>query len=269
MEKLSFPEEPKGAAGRSDERSEENRMGAHTKLSRSPIAGLKPFILVGLVAVAGLLVGLDLLLHHGDETSLSQTGIEGSQDTLTPGAITIGEPPAPTVADNPSTEATTPTAPSEDSTPASEFTFYETLKKPPHDPAGTVGLLPKSTPAEPPTKPAAPVAKAAKHSAPKSAAHASSPAGHVIATASVADGKLHYTVQVGAFREQPQAERLKADLTRKGHEAYVMSAKLPDGMTYRVRVGKFTTRDEATAAAKQLAAIEGLHPFVATVQPNS
>jgi DedD protein len=145
----------------------------------------------------------------------------------------------------------------------SEFTFYETLKKPSQDPAATVGLTnPKASATPAPSSKAAPPPAQAPKPAVK-------PHSRVIETATAQDDALRYTVQVGAFREQPVAERLIADLNRKGHTAYLMTAPVEDGMTYRVRVGKFATKEEADQVAKQLAAQEGLHPFVATIQPNS
>ena len=76
-----------------------------------------------------------------------------------------------------------------------------------------------------------------------------------------------YTVQVAAFTTQADAEKLIAQLHKKGHAAYLLATQLSTGMSYRVRVGKYATREEATKAAQQLAAKEKLHPFVAALPP--
>ncbi|MEW6325597.1 MAG: SPOR domain-containing protein [Nitrospirota bacterium] len=232
-------------------------MGGQRAAARSSISGLKPFLLVGVLVVIGLLVSLGALLRRSDRVDGAFTEQvreeerlgEGPAGEPTPGAMTIGRP----------TEAASgdPAAPAMDGQPVSpsEFTFYETLKKPPQDPAATVGLAPAPKPAA-----------ASKPAAAKPAAQSGS---RVIDTAEAGASALRYTVQVGAFRQQPVAEQMIATLNRKGHDAYLMVAQLPDGVTYRVRVGKFATREEANRAAKGLAAKEGLHPFVATIQPNS
>jgi cell division septation protein DedD len=231
-------------------------MSEHVRRSRSPLSSLKPFLLVGLVVVIGLLVGLGTLLRTSDTAPqdgvvtdrTAINGADGEDQPLVPGAITVGPAPNTTFAPGAAGAAAAPVTPS-------EFTFYETLKKPPQDPAATVGLAPapKSTPASKSAPSPAPAAKVPR----------------VIETAAAQTPAARYTVQVAAFRQQPIADRLIADLTRKGHDAYLVTTQLPDGTTYRVRVGKFATREEAARAAKRLAAEEKVSPFVATVGPNS
>jgi cell division septation protein DedD len=152
----------------------------------------------------------------------------------------------------------------------SEFTFYETLKKAPHDPAATVGLTPKKSSPKAPAK-AAPqsVAKLAK---PKPVVAMSKPApakNQVIDTTTAEDSTFHYTVQVASFRQQSTAEEMIKALNKKGHKAYLATGGSSDGVTYRVRVGRFATRVEADRVAEQLAAKERLHPFIATVDSKS
>ncbi len=244
-------------------------MGRSHSSPRSSISGLKPFVLAGLLVVIGLLVSLGALLRQSDEiggdavTEQVTDGawaVDAPSDEPVPGAMNIGRPPGSPA----NVDRNGPAAGAADqSAPASEFTFYETLKKPSQDPAANVGLAPASAP-----KPAAPaVAKPAPLGVdPRGEAK---PSSKVIETAEAGASSVRYTVQVGAFRQQPMAEEMIAKLNKKGHDAYLMVAQLPDGMTYRVRVGKFATREEAKRAAEGLAAKEGLHPFVATVQPNS
>jgi len=259
------------------------RTSGHAKRPPSSLAGLKPFLLAGLLVVIGLLVGLNFLLGGPGESPPNAEPM--------PGAITIGPPPGPAPPGLKAPPATAPAAPSSSAAPGStpsgrppaapsEFTFYETLKKPPHDPAATVGLTqpkapanaaPQKSPAKAPAK-AAPPKSAAKTGPSKSIAAESKPApagSGVIETTTAEKGSLHYTVQVGAFRQQSVAEQMIRTLNKKGHDAYLATASSPDGVTYRVRVGRFTTREAADRAANQLAATEKLHPFVATVNPDA
>ena len=243
-------------------------MSEHLKPSRSPISGLKPFLLVGLLVVIGLLVGLGALLRPSDQMAgdlrterIEEVGRAGDalEEELVPGAMTIGRPTDQPMERDQASSAADAATPAPSVTP-SEFTFYETLKKPPRDLAATVGLTPPKPAPNPPKADASSV---------QSSKPAAKSASRVIETATAQSDTLRYTVQVGAFHQQPMAERLISELNRKGHHAYLMAAPVPDGMTYRVRVGKFATREEAAQAAKRLAAQEGLHPFIATIPPNS
>lgn len=62
----------------------------------------------------------------------------------------------------------------------------------------------------------------------------------------LADG-VYLTVQVGSFQERGNAERLVASLRAKGRQAYLESVPRGSQTTYRVKVGKFTSRTEAEA----------------------
>jgi DedD protein len=238
----------------------------HAKRPPSSLAGLKPFFLAGLLVVIGLLVGLNFLLGGSGESS--PTNAEP-----TPGAITIGPPPGGSLSGDVSPGQETPPSPPGSTSSGqtvvtpSEFTFYETLKKAPHDPAATVGLTPPKAPAK-----AAPPKSAAKPAPSKSVAAKLKPApakNHVIDTTTADNSTFHYTVQVASFRQQSMAEEMIKALNKKGHHAYLARGVFSEGVTYRVRVGRFATREAADRAAKQLAAKEKLHPFIATVEPES
>jgi cell division septation protein DedD len=241
------------------------RASSHAKRPPSSLAGLKPFLLAGILVVMGLLIGLNFLLGGSGESSPMNA-------EPTPGAIAIGPPPGGSLSSDVSPGEETPltaTTPGPSTSPTdahpsdqapvtpSEFTFYETLKKAPHDPAATVGLTPKKS--------------ATKQAKPKPAVALSKPAPakhHVIDTTTADNSTFHYTVQVASFRQQSMAEKMIKALNKKGHKAYMTTGASSDGVTYRVRVGRFTTRKEADHAAKQLAAKEQLHPFIATVEPE-
>jgi len=65
-----------------------------------------------------------------------------------------------------------------------------------------------------------------------------------------------YTVQVSAFQTSEEAEAYKASLTRKGYEPYVIPAEIAGkGVWYRVRVGRYETKNKANEAKAQLAMV--------------
>jgi cell division septation protein DedD len=258
------------------------RPTGHVKRPPSSLAGLKPFLLAGLLVVIGLLVGLNFLLGGSGESSPPTEPVAGSMTIGPPpgGALSEGRPsdqetpPTSTTGASPTSSPGSTTSGQTPVTP-SEFTFYETLKKAPHDPAATVGLTtPKALAKPAPPKSAAKSGQSKPAAAPAklSTAHAK-PApskNRVIDTMTADNSTFHYTVQVAAFRQQSMAEEMIKALNKKGHDAYLATGASPDGdgVTYRVRVGRFTTREEADHAAKLLAAKEKLHPFIATVEPE-
>jgi cell division protein FtsN len=72
-----------------------------------------------------------------------------------------------------------------------------------------------------------------------------------------------WTVQVGAYRTRELAEEYRKSLSAAGHDAYVTAFSSSEGtVRYRVRVGSFTTRNEAEKTASRLKAERSLNPFV-------
>jgi len=72
-----------------------------------------------------------------------------------------------------------------------------------------------------------------------------------------------YTVQVGAFRDFPEAESLKSELSRKGYNAAVVTFKTKkQEILYKVMVGAFSTREEAEQFSLKIRKNDGLKPFV-------
>lgn len=64
-----------------------------------------------------------------------------------------------------------------------------------------------------------------------------------------------FTVQVGSYNERAQADERVAGLQSSGFEARVVAAELPNrGTWYRVQIGRFASRDEATRYGAQLRA---------------
>jgi len=71
-----------------------------------------------------------------------------------------------------------------------------------------------------------------------------------------------FTVQVGAFRNASYAQGLAARLEGKGYKVYITSLENKDGVLYKVRVGKFTNRQEAENLSGEIKKTEGLHTFI-------
>lgn len=62
----------------------------------------------------------------------------------------------------------------------------------------------------------------------------------------------YFGVQVGAFLSPENAERLRANLAARYSDVTVVNFDSPNGLFYRVRVGKFPTEDAARQLAIQL-----------------
>jgi cell division septation protein DedD len=71
-----------------------------------------------------------------------------------------------------------------------------------------------------------------------------------------------FTVQVGAFRDQANAQRLRDRLNLSYSPIFIQQYDSPDGTFYRVRVGKITGEDAARQFGEQLRGREGFTPFV-------
>ncbi len=71
-----------------------------------------------------------------------------------------------------------------------------------------------------------------------------------------------FTVQVGAFRDRGNAERLRDRLNASYTPIYIQQYDAADGAFYRVRVGKISGERAAQDFAEQLRAKEGFSPMV-------
>jgi cell division septation protein DedD len=78
-------------------------------------------------------------------------------------------------------------------------------------------------------------------------------------------GKV-YTVQVAAFKAAKDADRLVAQLKKKGHPAYRTISKVEGkGIWFRVRVGKYNSRAKAQPTHDKLKKT-GLKPIIVPVE---
>jgi rare lipoprotein A len=71
-----------------------------------------------------------------------------------------------------------------------------------------------------------------------------------------------FTVQVGAFRDRANAERLHDRLSVTYSPIFIQQYDSPDGVFYRVRVGRISGEDAAHQFGEQLRDREGFTPFV-------
>jgi rare lipoprotein A len=71
-----------------------------------------------------------------------------------------------------------------------------------------------------------------------------------------------FTVQVGAFRERANAERLRDRLSAAYSPIFIQQYDSPEGIFYRVRVGKISGEDAAHQFGEQLRGREGFTTFV-------
>ena len=69
------------------------------------------------------------------------------------------------------------------------------------------------------------------------------------------NGVIHWTLQLGAFNTHAEAEAFQAEVTAKGHSARLVEQVVPGlGTRHQVRVGRFSTYNEAQEALRGLEA---------------
>lgn len=71
-----------------------------------------------------------------------------------------------------------------------------------------------------------------------------------------------FTVQVGAFKNQKEAEKLALRLEDKGYRALVKKVTANDILLHKVTVGEFVKRKDAEVFALKFRVTEGLDAFV-------
>ena len=78
-----------------------------------------------------------------------------------------------------------------------------------------------------------------------------------------------FTVQVGAFKDPGNAQRLRDRLNAVYPPAFVQQVELEDGTFYRVRVGKISGEQSAQRFAEDLRAKEGFHSMVVRLDEDA
>jgi rare lipoprotein A len=78
-----------------------------------------------------------------------------------------------------------------------------------------------------------------------------------------------FTVQVGAFRDRANAEHLRDRLSASYSPIFIQQYDSPDGVFYRVRVGRISGEDAARQFGEQLRSHESFTPFVTRLDESS
>lgn len=71
-----------------------------------------------------------------------------------------------------------------------------------------------------------------------------------------------FTVQVGAFLQKENAQRLRERLQQRYQTAFIVEYDSPKGLFYRVRVGRLPNEDAAKSFAERIHREEQITPFV-------
>lgn len=75
-----------------------------------------------------------------------------------------------------------------------------------------------------------------------------------------------YTLQLASLEEKSKAEETKRKLTKRGYDAYFYEVKIRGKAWYRVRSGRFSTRDEAEELAGKIFKETGLKGMVTRIE---
>jgi len=78
-----------------------------------------------------------------------------------------------------------------------------------------------------------------------------------------------FTVQVGAFSDRTNAERLRERLLARYQPVFIQDFDAPNGHFYRVRVGRVANPDAAQQLAAQLRNADGFETFVMRLDQTS
>jgi rare lipoprotein A len=83
-----------------------------------------------------------------------------------------------------------------------------------------------------------------------------------ILSAGIVPSAGFFTVQIGAFRDRSNAESLRERLNISYSPIFIQQYESPNGVFYRVRVGKVSGEDAARQLGEQLRGREGFTPMV-------
>jgi cell division septation protein DedD len=75
-----------------------------------------------------------------------------------------------------------------------------------------------------------------------------------------------YTVQIASIEDKEKAETLVIDLIGQGYDAYYYEVDINGKAYYRIRCGRFSTRQEASDYAQKLEKEAGLKGFVSRIE---
>ncbi len=78
--------------------------------------------------------------------------------------------------------------------------------------------------------------------------------------------ELQYTVQLASLGDKSQAEKLIKDLVGRGYPAYFYEIKVNGQTYYRIRCGRFPSRQAAADYARKLGKEAGIKGFVSKIE---
>jgi cell division septation protein DedD len=171
-------------------------------------------------------------------------------------------PDAPPADEHGTTAAAKPNA----TAPANRSVISPSSSQAPAAAATPAPVKPEPTPkrAEPPAAPKETTTAAARPAAeppPVADAPATAPAATPATNTSSGSGAI--AVQVGAMKEKGDAEALARHLSGKGYAVYIVQpASNAPNPVYRVRVGNYTSQDEAARVKRRLEQEEKLKPWI-------
>ncbi len=146
-----------------------------------------------------------------------------------------------------------------------KLTFYRTLTAPLGPAPAPTGADIIQAPGPAPKARPNPERTASRRSEP-AAPRATSADTRAKARLTSVEARAEWTVQVGVFKSPEQAAGVKKHLAQKGFEAEVLPMTGDDGHPrYRVRVGTFTSKEEAVRTAERVRA-DGSVPTFVTVR---
>jgi septal ring-binding cell division protein DamX len=82
----------------------------------------------------------------------------------------------------------------------------------------------------------------------------------------VGTGSIQFTVQLASLESKEKAEKMVQSLKAHSHAAYFYEVKIQGKVYYRVRCGRFNTREEASIYAVKLSSEENLQGFVTKLE---
>jgi len=190
-----------------------------------------------------------------------------------------GEPAAPMarLPDTPPPSAPTLTVPAPTAKPAQALAaVVPSAGRTGSGPVPAASPPPEAQPASarPPAKTtaeAAPPAAGVEHAAPQRAPDPEATPHTAVAAVAPAPAPIPsnrtgaWTVEVNPTRNRDEVEALQAQLRRRGYETTVIRVPREGDTWYRLRVGRYTTSDQATQVMHRLRTQEGVtHAFVAS-----
>ena len=209
------------------------------------------------IFLCGVMVGRGVPAQRGTPALAADGSDPTTPDEARIAASASDATPTPTAASSPSASASSKLG----------LTYPDRLEEPEPVPEEVPAGLPAheafATNAVAKVPPPPPAPKVAAKTAPaKSAAPAVATTSSAKEPAEAAASGTGFVVQVAAVRQKAEADAIRGRLTKKGYPAFVATAGTTGAPTYRVRVGKYSSKREADTIAAKLEREEQFKPWV-------